>query len=90
MDAKQIIRSILTATGTSQEGLAHKCGMKGQTNITGILNRGASMRVDKLEQIVSAMGYKIMIVPNAVKLRDGWYEVDGMPTADTDEKQPAP
>ena len=90
MDAKQIIRSILTATGTSQEGLAAQCGMKGQTNITGILNRGTSMRVDKLEQLVSAMGYKIMIVPNAVKPRDGWYEVDGVPAQCTDEKDPAP
>lgn len=90
MDAKQIIRALMSETGTSQEGLAHKCGMKGQTNITGILNRYASLRVDKLDQLVSAMGYKIMIVPNAVKPRDGWYEVDGMPTADADEKQPTP
>lgn len=90
MDAKQIIRALMSETGTSQEGLAHKCGMKGQTNITGILNRYASLRVDKLDQLVSAMGYKIVVVPNTVKTRDGWYEVDCTPTQCADEKDPAP
>ena len=76
MDAKQIVRELMTVSGTSQDSLARKCGMKGQTNVTGILNRGVSLRVDKLDQLVSAMGYKIMVVPNDVKPRDGWYEID--------------
>lgn len=75
MDAKLVIRDIMKKTGTSQEKLAEKSGMKGQTNITGILNRSVSLRVDTLDQLISAMGYKIMIVPNSVKGREGWYDV---------------
>jgi len=76
MDAKQVIRAIMKKTGMNMEKLAVKSGMKGATNVTGILNRYSSLRVDKLEQLVSAMGYKIMIVPDTVKCREGWYEVD--------------
>ena len=76
MDAKLVIKDIMKKTGTSQEKLAEKCGMKGQTNVTGILNRSVSLRVDKLDQLISAMGYKIMIVPDSAKCREGWYEVD--------------
>ena len=53
----------MAETKTSQERLAVASGMKGQTNITGILNRGTSMRVDILEQLVSAMGYELVIRP---------------------------
>ena len=84
MDAKQVIRSLMAKTGTSQEKLAKKSGMKGQSNITGILNRYASLRVDTMDQLVSAMGYKVMVVPEAVKCRDGWYEIGSR-----DEKEDA-
>lgn len=76
MDAKQVIREIMKKTGTSQEKLAEKSGLKRQSNVTGILNRYASLRVDKLDQLISAMGYKIVIMPDSVNIRSGWYEVD--------------
>jgi len=75
MDAKQIIRAIMAKTGTSQERLAVLSGMKGQTNVTGILNRYASLRVDKLEQMITAMGYKIVIMPDCEETKGDWYEV---------------
>lgn len=75
MDAKLIVKELITKTGTSQEKLAKACGMAAQTNVTGILNRGTSLRVDKLEQLISAMGYKIMIVPSEVKAEQDWYDV---------------
>ena len=79
MDAKKIIREIMGKTGMSQEKLAMKCGMKRQSNVTGILNRYSSLRVDKLDQLIRAMGYKIVIVPDGVNVKDGWYEVDAVP-----------
>ena len=79
MDAKRIIKDIMVKTGVSQEKLAVRCGMKGQTNVTGILNRYSSLRVDKLDQMIRAMGYKIVIVPDGVNVKDGWYEVDTDP-----------
>ena len=75
MEAKQAVKEIMKKTGISQEKLAVKCGMKGQTNVTGILNRYSSLRVDKLEQLVGAMGYKIVLIPESVKERDGWYGI---------------
>ena len=75
MDAKKIVKELIMKTGTSQEKLAKASGMASQTNVTGILNRGTSLRVDKLDQLIAAMGYKIMIVPENVKCKDGWYEV---------------
>ena len=63
MTAKEIIREIMAEKGYSQEKLAELAGMKRQSNVTGVLNRGTSMRVDVLEQMVSAMGYEIVIRP---------------------------
>ncbi len=88
MKAKQAVREIMEKTGMSQAKLAAKCGMKGQTNVTGILNRCESLRLDKLNQMVSAMGYKIMIVPDSVKGRDGWYDVDDMPPGVSAAEEP--
>ena len=75
MDAKQIVRELINVTGMSQEKLAKASGMAAQTNVTGILNRGSSLRVDKLEQMIKAMGYKIVIMPEDEEMLNGWYEV---------------
>lgn len=75
MDAKQIVRELINVTGMSQEKLAKASGMAAQTNVTGILNRGSSLRVDKLEQMIKAMGYKIVIMPEDEEMLEGWYEV---------------
>lgn len=64
MDAKEAIREAMKVCGWSQETLAQKCGMKSQSNVTGVLNRGSSMRVDILLHMVNAMGFELV-------LRDG-------------------
>lgn len=61
MTAKDVIRAIMAEEGYSQRKLAEACGMKRQSNVTGVLNRYASLRVDILEQMVSAMGYEVVI-----------------------------
>lgn len=61
MTAKDAIREIMKETGVSQAKLAELCGMKYQSNVTGVLNRGNSLRVDVLEQMIGAMGYEIVI-----------------------------
>lgn len=75
MDPKDIVKAIMSEKGYSQERLAEESGMKRQSNVTGILNRGASLRVDKLDQMISAMGYKMVIVPECVECAAGWYEI---------------
>ena len=61
MDAKEAIREAMKVCGWSQERLANECGMKRQSNVTGVLNRGSSMRVDILLQMVNAMGFELIL-----------------------------
>ncbi len=59
--SKDAIREIQKLRGWSQEKLAQESGMKSQSNITGILNRGSSLRVDILTKLVEALGCEIII-----------------------------
>lgn len=61
MDAKEAIRSAMKICGWSQEKLATECGMKSQSNVTGVLNRGSSLRVDILLQMANAMGFELVL-----------------------------
>ena len=61
MDAKEAIREAMKVCGWSQEKLADECGMKSQSNVTGILNRNSSMRVDILLQMVNSMGFDLVL-----------------------------
>ena len=61
MDAKEAIRSAMKICGWSQEKLAAECGMKSQSNVTGVLNRGSSLRVDILLQMANAMGFELVL-----------------------------
>lgn len=75
MDSKNIIREIMKKEGYTQEKLAMRSGMKRQTNVTGVLNRYASMRVATFDKFIRTMGWKIMVVPDTVHMRENWYEV---------------
>lgn len=61
MNAKEIIKNILVMRGWSQKKLAEEAGFKGQSNVTGYLNRGTSLRVDNLIQMIEAMGCEVVI-----------------------------
>lgn len=82
MDAKAIIREIMKKENFSQEKLAQRSGMKRQSNVTGVLNRYASMRVDTLDAFVRAMGWKLVVMPDGVNVRENWYEVTTESTPD--------
>ena len=62
MNAKKLVKEIMAARGWSQAKLAEEAGFPGQSNITGILNRGsADMRVDQLVRLATAMGCEVII-----------------------------
>ena len=61
MDAKEAIREAMRVCGWSQQRLAEECGMKGQSNVTGVLNRGSSLRVDILLQMANSMGFELVL-----------------------------
>ena len=61
MTAKDIVKEIMNIRKWSQSKLAEETGFKRQSNITGILNRGTSMRVDNLVNMVEAMGCEVIV-----------------------------
>lgn len=61
MTAKDAIREIMALRKWSQATLAEEAGLKRQSNITGILNRGVSLRVDTLVLLAEAMGCEVVI-----------------------------
>ena len=63
MTSKEITKLLIKRKKISQDELARLCGMKSQSNVTGILNRYASMRVDTFEQMMDALGYEVIVRP---------------------------
>lgn len=61
MTAKDAVKEIMGVRKWSQAKLAEEAGFKSQSNVTGILNRGSSLRVDSLVQMVEAMGCEVVI-----------------------------
>lgn len=72
MNAKQIVKGIMRMKGVSQERLGRSLGLNGQSAITNILNRGQSIRVDRLEELLAPLGYKVMIVPEGTEVSEGY------------------
>lgn len=76
MVAKDIVKDIMKNKEISQSKLAILAGFNSQSNITGILNRGTTMKVTNFVQMLSVMGYKIMVVPNETPVPEDGYTVD--------------
>lgn len=77
MLVKKAIRSIMERNGIGLNALAHKMGKNSQF-VSDKLNpaKGLNMSTDKLDEMIRAMGYKIVLMPVEEELQDGWYEVE--------------
>ena len=60
MLSKEVVKELLKESNMSQTDLANELNVK-QTNITGILNRYDTMKVNSLVQMVEAMGYEVIV-----------------------------
>ena len=78
MLAKMIVREILNKKGIGTAALAKMLGFPNQQRVTDRLGTGksANMSTDTLDQMVRVLGYKVIVVPEDVKMKDGWYEID--------------
>lgn len=76
MTGTEIVKDIMQNTNVSQSQLAKLAGYKAQTNVTGILNRGTTLKVSNLDRMLRALGYKIQIVPVAEDTPVDGYEID--------------
>lgn len=75
MNAKQIVKQLISDTGSSTYKIATQLG-KTQSHITGYLNRGnTDIRVDTFNELVNAMGYKIVVVPKDCYIDEPHYEI---------------
>ena len=77
MLVKKAIRAIMDRKGVGLNALARMLGKNSQF-VSDKLNpaKGLNMSTDKLDEMIRAMGYKIVLMPADVCIRDGWFEVD--------------
>jgi len=77
MLVKKAIRAIMDRKGIGLNALAHRLGKNSQF-VSDKLNpaKGLNMSTDKLDELIRAMGYKIVLVPEETELKDGWFEVE--------------
>ena len=78
MLAKQIIRKIMDDKGIGMVKMADMLGYAYPMKVTNRLEtvKSRNISTDKLDEMVRALGYKVIVVPEHVELKDGWYEVN--------------
>ena len=78
MLAKAIIREIMNRKGIGMKKMADMLGFSYPQKVTDRLGttKSANMSTDVLDEMVRVLGYKVIIVPEEVKLKEGWYEID--------------
>lgn len=75
MNWNKVIRSIMSNENVSQAELAKRAGYKRQSNITGMLTRYKTIRIDSFDNMLRALGYKIVVMPQSQKTPKGAIEV---------------
>lgn len=85
MLAKAIIRDIMNRKEIGMAKMAAMLGFEFPQKVTNRLEttRSANISSDKLDEMIRVLGYKAIVVPDDVCLRDGWYEI-------TDSRTPTP
>lgn len=85
MLVKSAVRDIMELKGIGTNALAKMIGKIPQT-VSDRLNpeKGTNLSVDKLDELISAMGYKIVLMPTDEEMKDGWYEVEDSRTVQKD------
>lgn len=77
MLVKSAVREIMERKGIGTNALAKMIGKIPQT-VSDRLNpeKGTNLSIDKLDELLTAMGYKIVLMPVNEKMQDGWYKVE--------------
>lgn len=87
MNSKKAVRSIMDAKGIGTKQMADMLGSNMQKVVDRLSEtKSANLSIEKLDEFLKLLGYKIMVVPNTTKPCDGWYEVDSTPTPVPAEK----
>ena len=81
MNSKKAVREIMNRKGIGTRQMADMLN----TNMQMVCDRlseskSVNLSVEKLNDFLSKLDYKIVLVPNDVKMKNDWYEVDSEPT----------
>lgn len=74
MKATAAVREIMNRKGIGLMELAGKTGKSKQVTYERLSQENIS--VTKLNEMLTVMGYKVMIVPEEVDAEDGWYDAE--------------
>jgi hypothetical protein len=78
MTVNEILTAIMNEKGISKAQLGRAVGIEDKKNPSDVINKRmkqSNISVNVLEEMLSAMGYTIVVVPSGPKLKDGEYEV---------------
>ena len=73
MKATEIVRKIVELKGMKYAQLAYQLKTNGRVLYERLSQKNIS--VDKLNEMLQALGYKIVIMPYNTPIKDDWYEV---------------
>ena len=74
MKANEAVRDIMKVKGVRPVDLRKRLGLESNT-LAGRLNQ-SNLSVDKLNEMLRVMDYKLVIVPSDARIGSEWYEVE--------------
>lgn len=74
MKANKIIREVMKNQNEKVASLADKLGLV--PNVLSQRLTQENISTNKLDEMLRAMGYKIIVVPRDVREQEGWYRVE--------------
>lgn len=75
MKPNEIIKSLMRQCGFTNQSLADKLGKSHASAISNPLSRINGMRTDTFLEMIGAMGYKVVVIPEAADINEEWFEV---------------
>lgn len=76
MNAKKAVREIMAQTGTTLTVLASRCGKHIRVISDRLGDKSDTITVSKLDEMLRAMDYKIVLMPRDVRMKEGWFEAE--------------
>ena len=81
MNSKKAVRKIMERKGIGTKQMADMLGSNMQMVVDRLSEgKGTNISIEKLNEFLRLLDYKIILMPKEEECREGWYEVDSEPT----------
>lgn len=78
MLSKRVVREIMEKKGIGTSAMAKALGRPMRLVSDRLsVDKSENLSVDKLDEFLEVLGYKIVVIPKEEEIKDGWYEVTG-------------